>query len=449
MKESQIDMTSGPVARELVSFSVPLILTSVLQLLFNAADVIVVGRFAGDESLAAVGSTSSLINLLVNLFLGLSTGANVVAASMFGARKSRELRQTVSTSMHLGVISGAFLCAAGVLFSRTLLSWMRSPPDVIGLASVYLKIYFCGMIPMMFYNFAAALLRAKGDTRRPLFILAASGALNVALNLLFVIVFSLDVAGVALATVISQSSAAVMVGILLARERDDFKFKPDRPRIDRETLIRILKVGVPAGFQGIMFSLSNVIIQSSINTFGSVVVAGNSAGISVEGFVYTSMNGFSQGALTFTSQNLGAGNKRRIKKAVVSSQLIALCVGLALGLAAAAFSESLLSIFSSNPLVIKAGSERLKVICAFYAICGMMDCMGNSVRGAGRSVTPMLVTLLGACGLRVLWLATVFQIPRFHTCLAIFVSYPVSWFVTWVAHTICFARAFKALPNHV
>lgn len=436
-------MTEGPILIKLVSFSIPLILSSILQLLFNAADIIVVGRFAGDNSLAAVGSTSSLINLLVNLFMGLSIGTNVVAANFFGAAKKAELRQTVHTAILLSIYSGIILTIIGVLGAKEILKLMQAPTEVLKLASLYLKIYFCGITATMIFNFGSALLRAKGDTKRPLYILFTAGIINLLLNLFFVIFLKMDVAGVALATVISQCFSAFFIILILINENDDFHLSIKKLKIDRDIFFRILKIGLPAGIQGIMFSFSNVIIQSSINTFGSITIAGNSAGISIEGFVYNAMNGFSQGALTFTSQNLGAGKIKRIKRAVILSQLIVIIIGVVLGNLVVIFSSNLIGIFSKNPNVINAGMQRLKIVCSTYAFCGMMDCLGNSIRGIGHSVLPMLVTLIGACGLRILWLSTVFQIPKFHNCETIFLSYPISWIITWIVHLICFIYLFK------
>lgn len=448
MKSVQIRMTEGAITSKLVAFSVPLIFSSVLQLMFNAADVIVVGRFAGDNSLAAVGSTTSLVNLLVNLFQGLSIGTNVVAANYFGAGRKKELFQTVHTAMLLSVLSGMLLTVLGVLGARVLLRMMQAPDEVLSLAAVYLRIYFGGITATMIYNFGSALLRAKGDTRRPLFILCAAGIVNIVLNLLFVIPLGMDVAGVALATVISQCFAAALVVVILVREADGFRLELKRLHLDRDVFIRILKIGLPAGFQGIMFSFSNVIIQSSINLFGSAVIAGNSAGISIEGFVYTAMNGFSQGTLTFTSQNMGAGKTERIKRAVVVSQCLVIFIGVVFGNAVVFFSRPLLGIFSRNPDVIAAGVQRLRIVCSTYALCGMMDCMGNAVRGIGHSVLPMLITLVGACGLRLLWIATVFQADRFHTCPVIFLSYPVSWMLTFAAHLVCFVVVFRRIEKN-
>lgn len=438
-------MTYGAITPKLIAFSTPLILSSVLQLLFNAADVIVVGRFAGDRYLAAVGSTSSLINLLVNLFLGLSIGTNVVAAGYYGGKKKKEVRETVHTSMILSVASGLLLTVFGCVFAKMLLRLMSSPPDVLPLAAQYLQVYFCGTTPMMVYNFASALLRAKGDTKRPLFILMLAGVINVILNLVFVIILKMHVVGVALATAISQSVSAILVTLILVFENDDFRLSRAHLKVNRYILTRILRIGIPAGFQGIMFSISNVIIQSSINTFGSTVIAGNSAGISTEGFVYTSMNGFSQGVLTFVGQNVGAKKRERIKRVVIAAQLIVFIIGVVLGVGVTLCSQYVLSTFSKSPAVIAAGQERLRVICTFYALCGLMDCMGNAVRGLGHSSTPAIVAFLGSCALRILWLLTIFQVPQFHTCFIIFLSYPISWLVTWVSHTICFIKIYSKM----
>lgn len=436
---NKIDMTQGPIFSKLLKFSVPLVLSSILQLLFNAADIIVVGRFAGDNSLAAVGSTGSLVNLLVNLFMGLSVGTNVVAAHYLGAQKKELVRDTVHTAMLLSIYSGIILTVAGVFGAKQILKMMQAPEEVLNLATIYLQIYFGGITATMIYNFGSALLRAKGDTKRPLFILFAAGVINVILNLIFVIKFNMDVAGVALATVISQFFSAILVVILLLKETDEFKLEIKKLHIDRKIFSRIVKIGVPAGFQGIMFSFSNVIIQSSINSFGAIVIAGNSAACNIEGFVYTSMNGFSQGALTFCSQNAGAGKKDRIKKVVLISQLSVIVIGAVMGLGFLFFGKQLLGIYTTNPEVIKAGYLRCIVIFTTYYLCGTMDALANSIRGIGHSVLPVIVTLIGACLFRILWLATVFQIPQFHTPLCVFISYPISWLLTWIAHIVCYA----------
>lgn len=443
--KNQLDMTKGPIFKELIIFSVPLILSGVLQLLFNAADVIVVGRFAGDNSLAAVGSTSSFINLMLNLFIGLSIGSSVVSANYFGAGKIRELRNTVHTSMLLSIYSGIGLTILGVIFARPILHLMQAPEEVLVLAVLYLRIYFAGISATVIFNFGSALLRAKGDTKRPLYILLVAGLINVILNLIFVIFFSMDVAGVALATVISQIFAAAFVVVLLMREEDGFKLELRKLKIHKYILIHIIKIGVPAGFQGMMFSISNMVIQSSVNSFGPVVIAGSSAGINIEGFVYLAMNGFSQGALTFVSQNMGAGQKDRIKKLMFISLLTVLVVGEGLGFLVVIFARQILGIYSKNPLVIAAGIRRLSIICSTYALCGIMDTMSNIIRGIGHSLLPMVVCIVGVCVFRIVWLSTLFQTVRFHTEFIIFVSYPISWIITFIAHCICFAIVFKKL----
>ncbi|MCR5218637.1 MATE family efflux transporter [Treponema sp.] len=442
-KSNQIDMTNGNVFLKLTAFSIPLIFSSVLQLLFNAADVVVVGRYAGEEALAAVGSTGSLINLLVNLFLGLSIGANVVAARYFGAGKKDRVSDTVHTSIIMSVFSGLFLTFTGVFLSRQILIWMQSPEDVLELSALYLRIYFAGIIPTVVYNFGSALLRAKGDTKRPLYYLFAAGILNVLLNLFFVIVCSMSVAGVALATVISQTLAAFLVIICLIREKDEFHLDIKKLKPDYGIMRQIIKIGLPAGFQGIVFSLSNVIIQSSVNSFGKITVAGNSAASNIEGFVYISMNGFSQGTLTFVSQNMGKQDFDRIKKVTLVSLATVFATGLIFGNTVAFLGKYLVGFYNSKPDVIREGVIRLNVICTTYALCGIMDVMGSVVRGMGHSMKPMAVSMLGACGSRILWIATVFQIPEYHSCFVVFLSYPVSWFITFVVHLLVFFHVYK------
>lgn len=445
IKSHQIDMTQGPIFSKLLKFSIPLIFSSILQLLFNAADVVVVGRFAGDNSLAAVGSTGSLINLLVNLFMGLSVGTNVLAANYFGQGNKQNLQNTVHTSMLLSVISGIILTIIGVVFATPILKFMQTPNEVLTLASLYLRIYFGGITFSMIYNFGSALLRAQGDTKRPLIILFIAGIVNVALNLVFVICFNLDVAGVAYATVISQAISATLVVIILIKDDGDFKLNLKKLSINSHILGKIIKIGVPAGFQGIMFSFSNIIIQSAVNSFGPTLIAGNSAAISLEGFVYTSMNGFSQGALTFTSQNLGAGKKDRIKKVVIISQLSIVVIGLVLGWLGILFDNQLLSIYTKSPDVIEAGKSRIIVIFSTYFLCGIMDAMANSIRGCGHSLLPAIVTIFGVCILRIAYLETFFRLPQFHSPFYIFLSYPISWAIAWIIHLFCFIVIFRKI----
>jgi len=444
VKKNQIDMTEGSIVAKLIAFSVPLIISSILQLLFNAADVVVVGRFAGDNSLAAVGSTSSLINMLVNLFTGLATGTTVVAANYFGARDKSKLHDTVHTSMVVSLVSGILLTLIGFFGAKRILIMMGSPAEVLPLAQVYLKVYFGGITASMIYNFGSALLRAKGDTQRPLFILLIAGVINVILNLIFVILFKMDVAGVALATVMSQCFAAVIVVVILVHEKDDFHLNFSELKINRDILFRIIRIGVPAGVQGILFSFSNVIIQSSVNSFGAVVVAGNSAGSNIEGFVWTSMNGLSQGVMTFAGQNLGAGKNDRIKKLPLISQLMVIVEGFVLGNLVVLFSPVLLSLYTQNPDVIAEGVIRIRMVCTLYCLCGMMDCMANLLRGIGHSMLPMIVTIFGACGLRLLWIFTGFRfVEKFHNMTSLLATYPVSWFVTWSVLLICFVVIYN------
>ena len=441
-------MTTGAIFPKLVKFAVPLILSSVLQLLFNAADIVVVGRYAGDNSLAAVGSTSSMVNLMVNFFIGLGVGCNVVAANFLGAGKKEELNKTVHTTMVLSLIGGVILTAIGIIFSRRILIIMSSPKEVLPLSTLYLKVFFGGIVATVIYNFGAALLRAKGDTKRPLYILLLAGVINVILNLIFVIFFHMDVAGVAFATVLSQIFSAACVVLILVREEDEFRLDFKKLRIDRAILVRIIKIGLPAGFQGMLFSFSNMIIQSSVNSFGAVMVAGNSAAQSIEGFVYISMNSFAQGTLTFASQNLGAQKFHRIRQLVAIAECIVTAVGLVLGVTALFFGRNLLGIYSSSADVVDAGMLRLSVILVTYCTCGMMDCMASAIRGVGHSVMPMIVTLVGACGLRMVYIFTFFQIPRFHTFRSIFYSYPLSWIVTFIFLTISFLWIMKRIENH-
>lgn len=442
-KSYQIDMTNGPILMKLLGFSIPLIFSSTLQLLFNAADVIVVGRFAGENSLAAVGATGALINLMVNLFVGLSVGTTVVTAHFFGAGKGAAVEQSVHTGVLMSIYSGIILTVMGIIGTRFILQFMQVPVEIFGLASLYLKVYFAGITASMVYNFGSALLRAKGDTRRPMYYLLFAGIINVILNLIFVIVFKMDVAGVALATIISQCVSAFLVIRALMKEEGEFHLDLRRLRIEREILIRVIKIGVPAGFQGMVFSLSNIVIQSAINGFGAQVVAGSSAAGNIEGFIYTAMNGFAQGALTFSSQNLGAGCLDRVRRSVVVSELSVLVTGLLLGGSVFLFRNFFLGLYSDNPAVIAAGATRISIICLLYALCGMMETTANMVRGLGHSLLPMVVSIAGVCGMRILWIATIFQVPRFHTFEVLFYSYPVTWTITLLSHAVCLMVIFR------
>ena len=447
--KNQLDMTEGSILGSLLKFSIPVICSNWLQLLFNAADIAVVGRFAGEVSLAAVGSSTSLINLLINLFIGLSIGANVIAAKHFGAKNYARIQKTVHSSIVLAVISGLCITFVGLLLSKQILVLMHTVEEVLPLASLYLKIYFSGITSTMIYNFGSALLRAKGDTQRPLYILLSAGILNLLLNLLFVIVFKMNVAGVAWATVISQSYSAIFVVVLLMRESDAFHLNLKKLALDRGSFIEIIKIGVPAGLQGVMFSVSNVQIQSSINMFGTALIAGNAAACSIEDFLYQLMNGFTAGSLTFCSQNIGAGKISRIKREVVISTICTAFSGLAAGILFFVFGRQLLGIYSSNPKVIEAGLSRMAVTYLTIFVCGIMHSLGNSIRGIGHSLMPVVSVTLGCCVFRVFWIAVIFQIPQFHTPFTIFVSYPISWLITSIADFAFFIYYIKQLNKQM
>ena len=439
------DLTSGPMLQKIILFSVPLAASSILQLLFNAADVVVVGRFAGSTALAAVGSNGALINLLVNLFVGLSLGANVVAARCFGARDEKGVQDTVHTAVALGLVSGVLLAVVGFCAARGLLELMSCPEDVIDLSSLYLKIYFIGMPMNMLYNFSSALLRAVGDTKRPLYCLAAAGAINVVLNLVFVIGFSMSVAGVALATIISQTVSACMVTALLVKEKGPLHLDLGHLGFHAGALGQILRIGLPAGLQSTVFSLSNVVIQSAINSFGSTVVAGSSASANLEGFVYTAMNAFAQAAVTFTSQNMGARKYQNLNRVVLNCLLCAIVTGVMLGGGAVLAGTRLLHFYSSDAAVIAAGYERLRVICGTYLLCGIMDVLASSLRGLGYSILPMVVSLIGVCALRLVWIATIFQLNR--TPFMLYISYPISWVLTAAVHLACLLVVRHKMKN--
>lgn len=436
-----MDMCTGSIWKKMIIFTLPLMLSGILQLLFNAADVIVVGKFAGDASLAAVGSTASIVNLMTNLFIGMSVGTNVLVANYFAADQKRDLHETVHTSMLLSVIGGVFLTVVGIVSAPYILSIMKTPDDVIGLSSVYLRTYFCGMTSVMIYNFGSAILRAIGDTRRPLIYLSVAGVFNVVLNLIFVIAFHMGVFGVGLATVISQTISALLILRCLIKENSDIRLEIRKIKIHSHKLLRIMQIGIPAGIQGMMFSLSNMVIQSSVNSFGTTVVAANSASISVEGFAYTSMNSFHQAAVSFTGQNAGARKYDRINKILGVGICYVFLVGMIFCAVFILFGSDLIGLYSKSDVVTQTGVRRLTIIACSYFLCGMMDVTVGCLRGLGYSFVPTLVSLLGVCVLRVVWIMTVFQLPQYHVVETIYYSYPLSWAVTFCAHLLCFAVA--------
>lgn len=438
----KIDMTHGPLLGKLIIFTIPIILSGVLQLLFNAADVIVVGRFAGEASLAAVGSTNSLINLMTNLFIGMSVGANVCAAQFYGAGQEKDVKKTVHTSVAFSIICGFILIFIGLFLAKPILEIMGSPEDVIGLATLYVRIYFLAMPAIMLYNFLAAILRAAGDTTHPLIFLTVAGVVNVILNLILVILFNLGVAGVAIATVTSNYISCGMLIVFFTRQEDALKLNFSKIKIDRKILNRIIRIGLPAGIQGTVFSLSNVVIQSAINSFGTAVIAGSSAASSIEGFVYVSMNSVSQTCVTFVGQNYGAGDEKRVLRVILECLGIVTVVGLVLGNLAYTFSAPLLGIYTDSADAIAAGTLRLFWVCCPYFLCGIMDSLTGGLRGLGKSTVPMIVSLIGACATRLIWIATYFQINRTQNVL--FFSYPGSWLLTLTAHTICLTIVYRS-----
>ena len=444
-----MDMCSGPILHKMLLYSLPLMASGVLQLMFNAVDIVVVGQFAGDNSLAAVGSNASIIGLITNLFLGLSIAANVLVARFYGAKDTKSVTRTVHTSMLLSIMSGILLTIIGVGGAKYILEFMQTPPEVLRLAVVYLRIYFMGMTATMIYNFGSAILRGVGDTRRPLYFLITAGVINVVLNLFFVIVLKMDVAGVALATVISQCISAGLVVRCLLKERGSIRLRIKQLRLDKEKTILIFKIGLPAGFQGIMFSISNVVIQSSINSFGPIVMAGNAAAVNLEAFVYIAMNAFHQAAVTFTSQNFGAGKWNRINKVVIYAEVCVTVLGLLLGNLVCLCGKSLVGIYSSNPEVVAAGMDRLKIVARTQATAGMMDVMVGALRGVGYSFMPMIVSLVGVCGLRILWIFSVFRIEQFHTIQTLYVSYPISWLITFLVQMTCFIIIRRRLEKRI
>ena len=431
-------MCSGPLLGKLLLFSVPLMLSGILQLLFNAADIIVVGQFTGDAAMAAVGSTSSLNNLIINFFLGLSAGGSVVVAQYFGMKAFSDVEESVHTAILLGLVCGLAMVAVGVSLARPMLTLMGTTADVIDQAVLYMRIVFAGMPALMVYDFGAGILRAIGDTRRPLLYLACGGVINVGFNLFFVIVCNLGVAGVAIGTVMSQIVSAVLTVRCLVRSETACRLTLRRLRIVRGKLWRILRVGLPTGIQSVLFNISNVLIQSAVNSFDSAeIVAGNTASSNIEGFVYTGMQSFYQASLTFTSQNAAAHKTGRIIPILALSLACTLVIGGVLGAAAALAGESLLHIYTPSAAVVSYGLIRLRLICYTYFTCGLMDVVCGSIRGLGPSITPTLITLAGVCGLRIVWIYTAFAADR--SLFTLYLSYPVSWIVSLVANLACFA----------
>ena len=444
MKKRNQDMLQGPLLSGIIAYTIPIILTSLLQLLFNAADLVVVGRFCGSISVAAVGATGSITNLIVNLFIGLSVGAGVTVAHGLGSREDEVVHRTVHTALPTALVSGAVLTIVGVAFSETFLTMMGTPEDVLALSSLYMKIYFCGITFTMVYNFCASILRAVGDTKSPLIFLSVAGVINVLLNLIFVTQLHMNVAGVALATTISQAVSAVAVVVVLMKRTDACRLQLKKMRFYKIQLLKMLRIGLPAGVQGSLFSISNVMIQSSINSFGGILMSGNAAAQNIEGFVYVSINSFHQTAVNFIGQNVGAKQYDRVKKILWICLACVTVVGLTFGTLATAFGETLLSIYITDSAeAISWGMTRLSIICMFYFLCGLMDVSTGALRGMGASISPMIISVLGVCGIRIGWISTIFQIPQFHTPQSLYFSYVVSWTLTFAIQMYAFFRVYR------
>ncbi len=446
MRKRSVNMLEGNLPVNILLFALPVIASGIMQLLFNAIDMIVVGKFSGSASMAAVSSTGSLINLVTNLFIGLSVGSSVCIARRIGSGDQKKVSKAVQTSITVALATGIMLTIFGVIMSRRLLELMKSPDDVIDLSTLYLRVYFTGMLATMLYNFGSAILRAKGDTKRPLIALIIAGVLNALLNLFFVITLKMDVAGVGLASSISSYISAFIVLFVLIKDDGITHLDPKNLYIDMESLGEISRVGIPAGIQGTVFSLSNAAIQSSINSFGKIVMAGNGAAVSIEGFVYNAMSSFYQTCLTFTSQNVGAKKIERVSRILMYCTLFVVITGVIAGGGGYLAGHQLLGIYSNDEEVIAAGLIRLSNVCRVYFLCGIMDVLVGSLRGMGSSVLPMIVSLLGACAFRLVWIATIFQAnPQLNI---LYLSYPISWVITGAVHFITFLFVYIRLRKN-
>ncbi len=444
MSQANKNMLQGPLLGSIIVYTIPIILTSLLQLLFNAADLVVVGRFCGSISVAAVGATGAITNLLVNFFIGLSVGAGVTVAHGLGGHEDDVVHHTVHTAMPTALVSGVILTVIGVAFSETFLRMMGTPDNVLPLSAVYMKIYFAGVTFTMVYNFCAAILRAVGDTKSPLIFLTIAGVVNVILNVVFVYFFNMNVAGVALATTISQAISAVLVVLALMKRNDACKLVLSQMHFYKPQLTKMLRIGLPAGIQSSLFSISNVLIQSSVNSFGDVLMSGNAAAANIEGFVYVSLNAFHQTAVNFIGQNAGAKQYSRVYKTLWICLGCVTVVGLTLGSLVWLVGRQLLSIYiTDSAQAISYGMIRLSYICLPYFLCGLMDVSTGALRGMGSSLEPMIISVLGICGLRIVWIYTIFQVPGFHTPQCLYFSYLVSWIITFLIQMAAFIKVYR------
>ena len=441
----EIDMCNGPIMTKLISFSIPLMLSGILQLLFNAVDIVVVGKFSGSKALAAVGSTSALINLFINLFIGISLGANVMAGQYYASQKDEEMSDTVHTSILFALLSGIFMAIVGVLLAKWSLRLMDTPEDILHLAALYMRIYFLGMPFFMLYNYGAAILRAIGDTKRPLIYLVIAGVVNAGLNMVLVIVFHLGVIGVGVATVISEMISCVFVLRCLCKAEGSYKLHFSKLSIKRRYLRQLFQVGLPAGIQSIVINFSNVLLQSSVNSFGGIAMAGYTAANNIFGFLYATVNSFTQTCMSFTSQNYGVKKWKRMDKILVECVILSVSVTFVLGSAVYIFGDQLLHIYTSDPQVVQCGMEVLLYTTVTYFLCGLMDLFPGAMRGVGYSTIPMILSIVGTVGIRIFWIYCVF--PTHHALDILFISYPLSWTVTIIMQLICFYFVRKKVYN--
>ena len=431
----EIDMCNGTIMDKLISFALPLMISGMLQLMFNAVDIIVVGRFTGSQALAAVGSTTALICTFTNLFIGVSLGANVLAARFYASGKTKEMSETVHTAILLALISGIAMSVIGILCARESLVLIATPDDIIGQAVLYLRIYFLGMPFFMLYNYGAAILRAVGDTKRPLMYLIAAGTANAVLDLVLVIIFKMGVAGVAIGTITSQFISCVLVIRCLCKTDSIYKLYISKLRIKKYYLIQILKVGLPAGIQSTVINFSNVLLQSSVNSFGEIAMAGYTAANNILGFLYVSVNSVTQACMSFTSQNYGVRKFKRMDKVLANCAILSIIVSVVIGGGSYLLGHQILGIYTKQEDVIQCGMEILSISTIPYFLCGLMDMIPGSMRGVGYSAVPMLLSLIGTVGTRLVWIYGVF--PEHRSLYVLFMSYPVSWGLTIVMQAIC------------
>ena len=432
----EIDMCNGSIMDKLISFSLPLMLSGILQLMFNAVDIVVVGRFSGSQALAAVGSTTALINIFTNLFIGISLGANVLAARFYASGKEKEMSETVHTAITLALISGIIMAGIGLLLAKLALRLMGTPSDVIELSTLYMRIYFCGMPFFMLYNYGAAILRAVGDTKRPLIFLIISGVVNAGLNMILVIIFHMGVAGVGIATVISQLISCILVLRCLYKSEGCYQLRFSKLRIQKVYLRQIFQVGIPAGIQSTVINFSNALLQSSVNSFGSTAMAGYTAANNILGFLYASVNAVTQACMSFTSQNYGVGKYKRMDRVLINCLILSVVISGVLGCGSYAFGTEVLKVYTEDPKVIQCGLEILSMTTVTYFLCGIMDLFPGALRGMGRSGVPMILSIIGTVGTRIVWIFMLF--PQHRSLEFLFISYPASWLFTIVMQVICF-----------